>query len=124
MEGLTMIGNDNFSPLSSSFELHRRASIERNLVIAACMRAATRASIQWLRRLVLRITRLAQSIAAESRRRSAIRELQRLDDRVLKDMGVRRCEIECVARHGLPTHTRRKPRRETWSSMPVQRRAA
>ena len=67
-----MIVNDNFSPLSSSFDLHRRASIERNLVIRG-LHAATRASTQWLRRLVLRITRLALSIAAESRRRSVAR---------------------------------------------------
>ncbi|MBV8111306.1 MAG: DUF1127 domain-containing protein, partial [Hyphomicrobiales bacterium] len=53
---------------------------------------------------------MARDLAAERRRRSAIRALEQLDDRILKDMGVRRCEIEFVVRNGLPTRVSRKPR--------------
>ena len=45
------------------------------------MRAAVRASAKWLRMLLQRSMRLARDLTAERRRRSAIRELHRLDDR-------------------------------------------
>jgi uncharacterized protein YjiS (DUF1127 family) len=32
--------------------------------------------------------------------RRAIAELEALDDRMLKDIGIRRCEIESIVRHG------------------------
>ena len=51
-------------------------------------------------------------------------ELQRLDDRTLKDIGVRRCEIGFAVRNGLPTRVSRKARQRAWSSAPPQRRAA
>jgi uncharacterized protein YjiS (DUF1127 family) len=115
---------DNSSPPISSFELQRLASIERNLAIAACTRAAMRATTKWLRRLLLRSMQMARDLAAERRHRSAIRALEQLDDRILKDMGVRRCEIEFVVRNGLPTRVSRKPRQRAWGGGPPQRRAA
>ena len=119
-----MTVKDKSSPPMSSFELQRQASIERNLVMAAYMRAAMRATTKWLRMLVLRSRQIARDWTAERRRRRAIRELQRLDDRTLKDIGVRRCEIEFAVRNGLPTRVSRKPRQRAWSSAPPQRRAA
>ena len=114
-----MTVKDKSSPPISSFELQRQASIERNLAIAAGMRATTK----WLRKLVLRGRKMARDWAAERRRRSAIRELERLDDRALKDIGVRRCEIEFAVRNGLPARVSRKARERAWSA-PVQQRAA
>ena len=119
-----MTVRDNSSPPISSFELQRLASIERNLAIAACTRAAMRATTKRLRRLVLRSMQMARDFAAERRQRRAIRALQRLDDRMLKDIGVRRCEIEFAVRNGLPTRVNRKPRQRAWSSAPPQQRAA
>ena len=119
-----MTVKNNSSPPISSFELQRLASIERNLAIAACTRAAMRATTKWLRMLVLRSRRIARDLAAERRHRNAIRALERLDDHMLKDIGVRRCEIEFAVRNGLPTHVSRKPRQRAWSGAPPQKRAA
>ena len=119
-----MTVRDNSSPPISSFELQRVASIERNLAIAACTRAAMRATTKWLRMLVLRGRQLARDLAAERRQRRAIRALEQLDDRTLKDIGVRRCEIGFAVRNGLPTRVSRKARQRAWSSAPPQRRAA
>jgi hypothetical protein len=80
-----MSEKDNSVPPLSFFEMERQASIRRNLVVQACMRAAVRASAKWLRLLVLRSTRLARGLGAKRRRRGAIRELQQLDDRTLAD---------------------------------------
>jgi len=96
-----MFEKDNSIPPFSSFELHRQASIARNLVIQACVRAAVCASAKWLRMIFLESTRLARGLAAERRRRSAIRDLQRLDDRMLKDIGVQRGGIEFAARNAV-----------------------
>src|SRR5260221_2256003 len=96
-----MFEKDNSIPPFSSFELHRQASIARNLVIQACVRAAVRASAKWLRMIFFESTRLARGLAAERRRRSAIRDLQRLDDRMLKDIGVQRGGIEFAARNAV-----------------------
>ena len=119
-----MTVKDNSSSPISSFELQRLAAIERNLAIAAGMRAAMRATTKWLRMLVLRSRQMARHLAAERCQRSAIRALQRLDDRTLKDIGVRRCEIGFAVRNGLPTRVSRKARQRAWSSAPPQRRAA
>ena len=114
-----MTEKDKSSPPISTFELQRQASIERNLAIAAGMRAATK----WLRRLVLRGRQMARDWAAKRRQRRAIRELERLDDRALKDIGVRRCEIEFAVRNGLPARVSRKARQRAWSAPPQQRAA-
>jgi uncharacterized protein YjiS (DUF1127 family) len=117
-----MFEKDKSIPPFSSVELYRQASIQRNLVMQACARAAVRASAECFRMLLLRGTRLVHDLAAERQRRSAMRELDRLDDHVLKDMGVRRCEIEFVVRNGMPA--RRKPYRGLSNGAPAQRRAA
>jgi uncharacterized protein YjiS (DUF1127 family) len=119
-----MTVKDNSSPLISSFELQRLASIERNLAITACTRVAMRATTKWLRMLFLRGMQLARGLAAERRQRRAIRALEQLDDHMLKDIAVRRCEIEFAVRNGLPTRVSRKPRQRAWSSAPPQQRAA
>ena len=106
-----MTVKDNSSPPISSFELQRRAAIERDLVIAAGMRATTK----WLRKLVLRSRQMARDWAAERRQRKAIRALEQLDDRM---------QIEFAVRNGLPARVSRKPRQRAWSSAPPQRRAA
>jgi uncharacterized protein YjiS (DUF1127 family) len=124
VEEETITVRDNSSPPISSFELQRVASIERNLAIAACTRAAMRATTKWLRMLVLRGRQLARDLAAERRQRRAIRALEQLDDRMLKDIGVRRCEIEFAVRNGLPARASRKPRQRAWSSALPQQRAA
>ena len=118
-----MTVKDTTSPPISSFELQRQASIERARVIAACMRAAMRATTKWLRMLVLRGKQKARDLAAERRRRRAIHELKRLDDRALWDIGVRRCEIEFAVRNGLPARVSRKARQRAWSAPPQQRAA-
>jgi uncharacterized protein YjiS (DUF1127 family) len=124
-----MFEKDNFIPPLSSYEFHRQSAIERNLVIRAYMRTAMRAAAKWLRLLVLHGRRFARDVAAERRWRRAVRELQRLDDHALKDIGVRRSEIEFAVRHGLPLRASRKPRghqlREPQrSSAPPRQRAA
>jgi len=119
-----MTVKDKSSPPISSFELERQASIERDRAIAACARAAVRATAKCLRRLVRRSRQMARDLAAERRHRSAIRALERLDDRMLKDIGVRRCEIEFAVRNGLPTRLSRKPRQRALGSAPPQQRAA
>jgi uncharacterized protein YjiS (DUF1127 family) len=96
-----MFENENSVRYLSSFELHRQAAIERNLLIQACVRAAARALATWVRVLFVRSTRLVHDFAAERRRRKAMRELQRLDDRMLKNIGVRRGEIEVVVRNAV-----------------------
>jgi uncharacterized protein YjiS (DUF1127 family) len=111
-----MFKKDNFVPPLSSHELHRQASIERNLVIQAYMRTAMRAAAKWLRVLVLRGRQLARGVSAERRWRRAVRGLQRLDDRTLKDIGVCRGEIEFAVRSGLPFRAYRKARAPTAGS--------
>ena len=110
--------------LLSSFELHQQACIERNRVIQAYLRAAVRGCAKGFRMLVLRGRRLARDLIAERRRRIAIRELRQFDDRILKDIGVRRCGIEFAVRNGLPTHVRRKSSQRHWDSAPPRHLAA
>lgn len=93
-----MSQTQNCAPLFSFFECEQQARIKRDLVIQACTRGTMRAFAQWLRVFVLCGTRWARGLAAKQRLRSAVRELQRLDDRMLADIGVTRGEIESAVR--------------------------
>jgi len=114
----------NCAPLFSFFECEQQARIKRKLVIQACVRSTTRAFAQWLCVLVLRGTRWARRLAAKQRLRSAVRELHRLDDRMLRDIGVTRGEIESAVRDGLAIRMMRKSRHRDWNGIPARRQAA
>src|SRR5262249_43042683 len=101
-------GHSNSTPPLSSFELERQAAIERNRFIQGCVRAA----VKWLRMRVLRSARFARRVAAERQRRSAIRQLKRLDDRTLRDIGIHRGEIEFAVRNGVPARAGRNRRQD------------
>ena len=91
-------------PLSSFIEGERRARIKRTLVIEACLRGTLHTFSEWLRVAAVRSARVLQDL------RRAIRELHRLDDRTLRDIGVTRGEIESAVREGLPMRPLREPR--------------
>jgi uncharacterized protein YjiS (DUF1127 family) len=93
------------------FQAERQARTERSAVIEAWMRDMVHAFSKWLRVLVSRTRHLVRSLIAERQVRVAIRDLHRLDDRTLRDIGVTRSEIESAVRVGLPTRPIRKPRR-------------
>jgi uncharacterized protein YjiS (DUF1127 family) len=114
----------NCAPLFSFFECEQQARINRNLVIQACMRGTMRAFAQWLRVLVLCGTRWVRGLAAKQRLRSAVRELQRLDDRMLADIGLTHGEIESAVRDGLPMRMMRQSRHRDWNGIPARRQAA
>ena len=56
----------------------------------------------WRRVVIERSAQLIRSLVAEAVQRIAIRELERLDDRILADLGVPRAEIEFAVRSGRP----------------------
>jgi len=114
----------NCAPLFSFFECEQQARIKRNLVIQACIRGTTRAFAQWLRVLALRGTRWARGISTQQRLRRAVRELHRLDDHMLRDIGVSRGEIESAVRDGLPARMMRKSRHRDLNRIPARRQAA
>lgn len=99
-----MFKNDNSIQQFSSLEIERQARIERNLAISAYARDVARTFAQWFCILASRSIRLVRRLDAERRRRRAICELQRFDDRTLGDMGVTRSEIELLVRNGRPAH--------------------
>ena len=114
----------NCARLFSFFECNQQARIMRSLIIQACMRSTMRAFAHWLRVLALRGTRWARGRSAQHRLRRAVRELHRLDDRMLRDIGVTRGEIESAVRDGLPTRMMRKSRHRDLSRIPARRQAA
>jgi len=83
-------------------EIEQQIRLERSLAFRAFVRDVSYACARWVRILALGGVRLVRSLAAERRRRKAIFELQRFDDRSLADMGVRRGEIESAVRNGRP----------------------
>jgi len=114
----------NCAPLFSFVECEQHARIKRNLVIEACVRGTMRAFTQWLRGLARRSARLARDLAAKRRLRSAVRQLHRLDDRMLADIGVTRGEIESAVRDGLPARMMRKSRHRDRNGIAARGQAA
>ena len=111
-------------PLSSFIEGERRARIKRTLVMEACLRGTLHTFSEWLRVFAVGSTRVLHDLAARRCLRRAIRELHRLDDRVLADIGVTRGEIESAVREGLPMRPLRKSRRDDWDSPAPRERTA
>jgi uncharacterized protein YjiS (DUF1127 family) len=98
-----MLERNNSVPLSSFVQAERLARVERGSIIKACVRGTMRRFAEWLRVLGVFSIRLARDLTAKRVLRSAIRELQQLDDRMLADIGISRGEIESAVRNGLPT---------------------
>jgi uncharacterized protein YjiS (DUF1127 family) len=90
----------NGGGVPSSYELHRQAQRDRNLVMNALLRSAIHDFVKWLTVLARGAVKLTGELADEQRRRREIRALLRFDDRALADMGVGRSEIESVVRSG------------------------
>jgi uncharacterized protein YjiS (DUF1127 family) len=86
--------------LPSSYELHCQAQRDRNLVINALLRSATRQFVKWLTLIARGAVELTRELMDERRRRREISELLRFNDRALADMGIGRSEIESVVRTG------------------------
>jgi uncharacterized protein YjiS (DUF1127 family) len=64
----------------------------------------------WWRKLGQSLGRLRSAVAAAQRRRLGIHQLQRLDDRMLADIGISRSQIESAARGwSRPAPQRRQP---------------
>lgn len=103
-----MFKNENPALQPSSFELHQWARYQRRLVIHACIRSLRREFAAWLRGLALQGVELARGLAAEARRRTAMRALHELDDRTLADIGVPRSGIETAVRGGWRTQACRQ----------------
>ena len=96
-----MFDRNNSLPLSLFLQAERRARLD-SLVIKACMRGTMSRLTEWLSALGMWGSRLARNLADELLLRSVIRELHRLDDRTLADIGLTRCGIEYAVRHGRP----------------------
>ena len=96
-----MFDRNNSLPLSLFLQAERQARLD-SLVIKACMRGTMSRLAEWLTALGKRGTRLARNLADEWLLRCVIRELHQLDDRTLADIGMTRCGIEYVVRHGRP----------------------
>ena len=89
-----MFERNNSVPLPSFLQAERQARIERRLVIKTYALGTMRMFAMWLRAFGVWGIRLASDLAAKRALRSAMRELHQLDDRMLKDIGVSRGEIE------------------------------
>jgi uncharacterized protein YjiS (DUF1127 family) len=118
--GLIMFQKGN-SISSFPFETERQARIERSLARGACVRGVMHVFAHGVRVLRLWGIPLVRDLATKWVLRRAMRELHRLDDRILADIGLTRGEIESAVRHGLPT---RKLPEHNWDSLWPQQRTA
>jgi uncharacterized protein YjiS (DUF1127 family) len=120
-----MFENANPVLLISSYELDRRARIQRARAVSWCIRSAARNLALLLRFLFTRTSRLTHRLAAKALQRSAVRTLHALDDRTLADLGILRSEIELAVCSGRPARVTRKlrQRQHGWSRPGSQRRA-
>jgi uncharacterized protein YjiS (DUF1127 family) len=94
------LGEREWAELRARIE--RRARAERSEAIRAMTAAALAGLRRWIGRLAATIEREWKIYRAAQARRAALKQLNSLDDRDLKDIGLRRCEIyTAVYRHDL-----------------------
>jgi uncharacterized protein YjiS (DUF1127 family) len=120
------MSDNKHQDLWSFYEVERHARRERSAILGAWMRDVARKCAASIREIAREGVRLARRYAAEQRRRSAIRVLHSLDDRILADMGISRGEIEFVVRNGRPFYAARLLRRwhRVVADVPAQKKAA
>ena len=70
----------------------------RSLYVMHGRAAYARPPLRWASHLVAALQRLRSAIEAERQARRAVIELERLDDRMLRDIGIDRSEIDRVVR--------------------------
>ena len=100
-----------------SHELARQMHIQRMELMQAYLRSVGGIIAACIRALARVCVRLARQVVAWQRLQRDIRALQKLDDRMLADLGVSRYEVEWIARNGRPIratphfvpYPRRKP---------------
>ena len=63
--------------------------------------ARSRGQSRWLRRLLGTLSRVRSALHAELRARRDAAELASMDDRMLRDIGISRCEIDTVVRRSV-----------------------
>ena len=84
----------------SYYEIAQRAHYERRLLMQSYLRSAARSIARSFHLITMGFVRLVRHLVDEQRVRSDIRALQKLDDRTLADIGVRRDGIEYIVRNG------------------------
>lgn len=107
--------DSNLQPFSNDFA--RQMHIQRTELIHAYLRSVGGITAACIRPLARACVGLARQVVAWQRLQRDIRALQKLDDRMLADMGVSRYEVEWIARNGRPIratpHFVPYPRRKT-----------
>jgi len=86
------------------FEAQLRARHLRSLLAHALARQLAQTVSRWLRALASKGRQQMLRLANEWYQRRAIQALNKLDDRMLADMGLSRGDIENVVRCGPPWH--------------------
>jgi uncharacterized protein YjiS (DUF1127 family) len=95
-----MFAPPDSEPPPSIHDTQRRARRMRSVLVNAFVRSATRALANGLAVLAQSLVRLGRALAAERRRRRAIRRLREFDARLLADIGLGASEIESAVRGG------------------------
>ena len=111
----------NRSQSISSYQLMRWARQERSALMAVYLRSAASYLAASLRGYVRYFGELARRLAHELYLRSATRTLQKFDDRILADIGLRRGEIEHVVRNGRLASEQKQISTRTHSSVRLHR---
>ena len=105
----------------SSYPLVRWARQERSALMAFYLRIAAAYLAASVGGYVRYSGELARRLAHELYLRSATRTLQKFDDRILADIGLRRGEIEHVVRNGRLAPARKRIPTRTHSSVRLHR---
>jgi uncharacterized protein YjiS (DUF1127 family) len=97
-----MFAPPDCEPRPSFHDMQRRARRTRSVLVNAFVRSTTRSLANRSAVLAQSLVRLGRALAAELRRRRAVRRLREFDPRLLADIGLRASEIESAVRGGDP----------------------